>query len=293
MKLLSLALLFAALAWCSPGSAQGTADTTAGKGSAVPAPATPVLRDSGASQTIEATRPQVELEVQSDAEDVTKEITFAVRVLNATKAPVVIREITLCLPAEILSARGLSNADCQIVKCSDAGDQEPRVQQAEEKICEFRLDQFKPNLGWDLVSFTPRKYAFRVQLIYSLNAESSTHRTYRKMEASFQPPLLSLILGGIVGSILLGCFQLIYSLVNPATGEGPFGNIGRKLVDSAGKTLAGAITATTLLFLLFRMKDLQLPVNLAINDFFGGIVLGLFTFRLGRWLYKQLLVESP
>ena len=51
--------------------------------------------------------------------------------------------------------------------------------------------------------------------------------------------------------------------------------------------MAGSICAIIALILLRRVEAAALPVNLTITDFYGGIVLGLFSYKIGDYLYNS------
>ena len=53
-------------------------------------------------------------------------------------------------------------------------------------------------------------------------------------------------------------------------------------------SVAGATSASIALLLLQRLKGLELPINLTITDFYGGVVIGLFSYKIGDWLHKEL-----
>ena len=38
-----------------------------------------------------------------------------------------------------------------------------------------------------------------------------------------------------------------------------------------------------------RLQGIQLPVNLTVADFYGGVVIGLFSFKIGDWLQSKLM----
>ena len=60
------------------------------------------------------------------------------------------------------------------------------------------------------------------------------------------------------------------------------------IIRSFAVFLIGAITAAIFVLLTFRLKSDTLPLSVTVNDFYGGIVIGLFTFKIASWLYAQL-----
>lgn len=86
--------------------------------------------------------------------------------------------------------------------------------------------------------------------------------------------------------MLVGFFFFFYGLTKQDCLDREF--CWKSAIKSSLLIPAGATSAVILIFILHRYKDLEMPINIQVNDFFGAVVIGLFTFRLGDWLYKQL-----
>jgi hypothetical protein len=70
--------------------------------------------------------------------------------------------------------------------------------------------------------------------------------------------------------------------------QGTERNLSKVIQETLTLAAAGGITAAIVIILLQRVKGLQLPLNLTVTDFYGGFVLGLFSYKIGDWLYIQL-----
>jgi multisubunit Na+/H+ antiporter MnhB subunit len=94
--------------------------------------------------------------------------------------------------------------------------------------------------------------------------------------------------GGVLGSLLLALFLGTYRYLR-RKGE-------RKLWQEVREAfilfLAGSICAIIAILLLYRFKELPLPINVNVNDFYGAIVIGLFTYKLGDWLFEQFFGKT-
>lgn len=102
---------------------------------------------------------------------------------------------------------------------------------------------------------------------------------------TLEPPVSSLVWGGVMGSVLLALFMGIYDYSRE--------RFSRKTRDMLKKfltiSIAGATSAAIALLLMQRLKGLDLPINLTVTDFYGGVVIGLFSYKIGDWLHKELL----
>lgn len=88
-----------------------------------------------------------------------------------------------------------------------------------------------------------------------------------------------------MGSVLLALFMGIYDYSRE--------RFSRKTRDMLKKfltiSIAGATSAAIALLLMQRLKGLDLLINLTVTDFYGGVVIGLFSYKIGDWLHKELL----
>ena len=88
----------------------------------------------------------------------------------------------------------------------------------------------------------------------------------------------------MLGSILLALFVGTYRYIRHIRSGSVLVLAGELVI----LVLAGSVCAIITIILLYRFKDLALPVQITVNDFYGGVVVGLFTYKLGDWLFTQL-----
>ncbi len=103
-----------------------------------------------------------------------------------------------------------------------------------------------------------------------------------------EPNFSSIVVVVFLGSLLLTVMLGFYNYKQKSTNQ----RIKEILFNSVVIFLKGGISAYVILLLMFRMKDLSLPINISINDFYGGVVLGLFTYKLSNWIYKLLTEKA-
>jgi hypothetical protein len=66
----------------------------------------------------------------------------------------------------------------------------------------------------------------------------------------------------------------------------------RKIRQAAALWIGATAAASIAILITFRMKDASLPFTLSVNDFYGGLVMGLFGVILTRWLSRKLFGEN-
>jgi len=109
-------------------------------------------------------------------------------------------------------------------------------------------------------------------------------------------------LGGVVGALLLSCFASIQgylSAAEQATVPPPsrsqfltrFWNRAyastRALLIILLRALNGGLIAIILIYITSGTSE-TLPIAIRVTDFSGGILVGLFSYSLGRWLHEKL-----
>jgi hypothetical protein len=98
--------------------------------------------------------------------------------------------------------------------------------------------------------------------------------------------IFSLIIGGVCGALLLSGFRV----VGRWRREDDF-TARSGIKEGFLLWLAGSLTAMIVVLVIQRIEDFPLPVNIAVNDFYGGLVIGLLSYhlslRLASWLLKD------
>lgn len=138
-----------------------------------------------------------------------------------------------------------------------------------------------PFSNLSLLFFKPAEYEARVIITYKVFERNQT-MIEKTVKVTLEPPLNSILWGSILGSLLLA---LYISLHKRRKENLPWKTALSRFLSVA---LTGIVSGIIIVFLLFRFKNLDLPVTITVTDFFGGLVLGLFTYKLGDWLYGKL-----
>jgi len=217
---------------------------------------------------------------------VNSQLTIHGRVINLTDVDLFLTSAEVILAGEYQAARGES--ENEVKKYTYKELKEQKLTPGDECSLNFIIP-FQ-NIAWystllnsRLLTFQPKNYEFIVVLNYRIATKGKTS-IQKLIEVKIEPPMSSLIWGGILGSLLLAIFLGAYKFSRSTT---PI-KLKDILKESAKLFVAGSISAIIIVILLYRYKDFPLPINITINDFYGGIVLGLFTYSLGDLLYKKL-----
>ncbi|WP_124455115.1 hypothetical protein [Paucibacter sp. KBW04] len=152
---------------------------------------------------------------------------------------------------------------------------------------------------WSLLTFTPGDYRFVAVATSRVQAEqdSVVVMTSKAFSVHLTPTIWQVIAGAMLGSLLTVMFwgfsphaRSISGFPYEHLGLAPrlARTIGTSILLWCGSTAAAAIA----IFLTFRLKDAALPFTISVNDFYGGLVVGLFGVFLTGWLRKRLFTDE-
>ncbi len=131
---------------------------------------------------------------------------------------------------------------------------------------------------------------------------------YEEVPITFRAPLGAIFLGGLTGALLLALFTAVrMGLGMPAVrlevgGWDSLKGVAQRfevwvlnLFPQAWKmlleTVLGGICAIILILLAQSTEGLNPPISIKIQDFWGGVVTGLFSIPLSRWIWAQVHPE--
>ncbi len=133
---------------------------------------------------------------------------------------------------------------------------------------------------------------------------------YEEIPITFRSPLGAIFLGGLTGALLLALFTAVRAGIGKPylrvevkeTSE--LKEIARKfgiwilnLFPQTWKmlleTVMGGICAIILILLAQGTEGLNPPISIKIQDFWGGVVTGLFSIPLSQWIWAQVHTEPP
>ena len=153
------------------------------------------------------------------------------------------------------------------------------------------LNAYDRLLYWyHYLTFEPGDYPFVAKFKYNRAGSTDTQFIEREFSVPLRPPLAVVVVGASFGALLLALFLLAMGFWNRDSNakSSHLELIGR----AAGILAIGAISAVIFVILTFRLKSDTLPISITVNDFYGGVVIGLFTFKISNWLYVQLAKQG-
>lgn len=178
--------------------------------------------------------------------------------------------------------------------------------------------------GWEIfksirvLCFHPSEYIIRVQADHELPGNHDTSSASARVRIRLIPSPWSYVYGGILGSLIAIFFRICYDAtrsccstatnaekpkarksttptapMNPATPIGRwrfFGNFVLIPINWCwcffANFLTGSFVALLLLLINYRLKDTSMSVNIAVTDFLGAVVLGIFSHKLAKKAYE-------
>ena len=126
---------------------------------------------------------------------------------------------------------------------------------------------------------------------------------YDEAFVDLAPPRIGIVYGGFVGSLLLAVFTALRAFLDRPAGErvGPLAWTRATIVGSArafwrtvAMSLVGGICALLVILLTQVTEGLEPPISIHVQDFWGGVVVGLFSIPMSAWLADRMrLGTSP
>jgi len=230
-------------------------------------------------------RPQVAISISQRSHAVTAPLDIYVQVTNLTQSDIFVKNVRVLMPGEFAAARANQGLEDTT---SDLSDQQ--LKPGYQRLVPFtissqRMNWLTPVWNRRLLTFVPAEYDVSVRVTYNVPPERPDSQAIATAKIILEPPLSSVLWGGVAGATLLALFVGVYDFSR----QGP----SRKFWNALGKAVtisaAGSVSAAIAIILLQRLKGLELPINLTVTDFYGGVVVGLFSYKIGDWLHKELL----
>jgi hypothetical protein len=156
-----------------------------------------------------------------------------------------------------------------------------------------------------LLTFSPREHDIHVMVEYAVGSQDDLSLR-STLKVTFTSTWGSIMLGGCLGVVMLCALRVVVAAsrtlkglyVEPVAGATPVPR--QRILDTAkltvGRELLGSIvwlpSVIIISFLLWRMGPSSFPISFQVNDFAGGVLLGLFTRALVEPLIKKLFPVS-
>lgn len=178
-------------------------------------------------------------------------------------------------------------------------------------LCEIRretaednaFDFFKAMLkSWSVLTISPADYRMVAAVTANQDGTGSLVAT-RVISLRVVPTVWQAVIGSFVGAFLMVIFWAFAPKVERYLTGRPGPRFGTQATSAYQRIFqkfrqllslwVGATAAASIAILItFRMKDASLPFTLSVNDFYGGLVMGLFGVILTKWLSERLFGEN-
>jgi hypothetical protein len=231
---------------------------------------------------------RLELVAQTREAELPSRFNVALRLINSSTLPVVFKEFRF-RPLE--EAGGLQVTD----ECSKLPQHTVSPNEAYVFLCEISSPQYDDSLvgflysmmkSWSLLTFTPGEYRF-VAVAEIRSADSISYVT-ETIGVRIRPTVWQICCGAALGAGLLVVF-LICSSKLQAKVSGAVRPTTRGRAAQLSSTWLGAVVSSWIfVFMTYRLKDVAGPFTVSVNDFYGGVVIGIFGIFLAEWLGGKL-----
>jgi hypothetical protein len=224
-------------------------------------------------------QPEVKISVQQTDQRIVNPLCISVRLTNLTDSNMSIVSARVDFPEMLIGRKMEGPVDLVFTNTKDLDSGNTTIGKAQFPQAFSRW--YFPFQNLQLLFFKPDEYEARVIITYKVFDRNET-MIEEKVKVKLEPPLSSILWGSVLGSLLLALFIALFKHNKEML---PWKNTLSRFVSVS---LTGAVSGFIIIFLLFRFKNLDLPVTITVTDFFGGLVLGLFTYKLGDWLFSKL-----
>ena len=147
--------------------------------------------------------------------------------------------------------------------------------------------------SWSLLTLQPGEYRFVATAVARGDSLFSVNSV---VLVKIRPTVWQVCAGAVFGALLLVVFafsspkiRLVMNLKERLEGKSKF----RRWVGEPFLLWLGAcVSASMFIFMTYRLKDVSGPLTVSVNDFYGGVVIGLFGVFLADWLASKLFVAK-
>jgi hypothetical protein len=209
--------------------------------------------------------------------------------LRANKPDVVVSNVALSLNEELSAVRpDLKKEAMSFENLTNSREMDEihlDVTKKTELLFHYRSRSFwSPLSDWNLITFEPGMQ--KLTLRYELNppVTGPSVGLSEPVEVMITAPALSVTVGGAAGALALALLRFIYRL---RKADGPI-HWRAEFLETVIAVFAGGLIAGILTFLGALLKDANLGVEIAATSWKGGVIIGLFSYKLGDILAQKL-----
>ncbi|MDB5870645.1 MAG: hypothetical protein JWQ07_87 [Ramlibacter sp.] len=254
-------------------------------------PPTPVTIQAGNAVRIELIAQPRELELPS-------RFHLALRLINSTDGTVIFHNFKLT-PLEEPGGLQVS-PECEDQKQAFIGARSTFTITCEvfSRYFDDSIPKFPQALfgSWSLLTLQPGEYRF-VATAQVRQEDNSLLATSETVPVRIRPTVWQVCAGAA-----LGAFFLVVFTFSSVKARGAFLN-NQRIESMKGWRLWGVeplllwlgatVAASIFIFLTYRLKDVSSPITITVNDFYGGMVFGLFGVFIADHLASRFYARVP
>lgn len=153
-----------------------------------------------------------------------------------------------------------------------------------------RLCEMKPSKKFGLLTYRASKETFVAVLLYrTRDKEKEAYGIVRQktarldLNASGHP--LGMYAGAITGAFLIALFLALTSRPSTSSPSGYTRSVGRKFLS---RFINGSLATAIAVLVLQTTTDNRFPISVSVEDFYGGVLLGLFGDQLAQTIQQRV-----
>ncbi len=236
--------------------------------------------------------PTLQLTIYQTSKSINAPLDSEIVLINLTNKAYDIKSVKLFLPQSLSAIRPDFN---EIIT-----DELHAIGGEDERIYSFGIPRVDMPIVESLFDsetlfFVPGKYRLRAEVVLKESGtEKGIRNLYATTELTLEPPLSAVLRGGVIGALLLALFVPAYRILykrqhddNQGAGALRFA-FGQFVVYF----LSGSVVSITAILLIHRIGSANLPISITVNDYLGGIIVGLFSYVIGNALYNQFFEKK-
>jgi hypothetical protein len=147
--------------------------------------------------------------------------------------------------------------------------------------------------NWRTLTFSPGTYQLLAVAEFQTTGEQiQRHNARTVVPMTLRPTIWQVVMGAGFGALLIALFVTWGDYHATVSLEKIRTQFRMKLPRMIAIWIVGWLAASIIVFMTYRMRDAGFPIAITVNDFYGGIVLGLFGFVLAKSLRERFFVQD-
>lgn len=236
--------------------------------------------------------PTLQLSIYQTSPSINAPIDCEIVLVNLTNKAYDIKSVKLFLPQSLAAIRPdfkeIITNELHAIGGEDERIYSFGIPRVDMPIVESLLDS-------ETLFFVPGTYRLRAEVVLKESGnEKGVRSLYANAEVTLEPPLNAVLRGGVIGALLLALFVPAYRILYKRHTAGAQGMTAFRFAFGQFIVyfLSGSVVSITAILLIHRIGSANLPISITVNDYLGGIIVGLFSYVIGNALYNQFFEEG-